>query len=166
MQIAFTLTATVLVLGMAAAMALRNVVRCVLALTVGFFALAALYLELGAQFVGFAQVLVYIGAVAILVVFVIMMTHSQSAFTGRAPAEWLPGAAIAAAVFAMLAWCVLHGRVLSGSFATPQPTVAGIGQTLVRSYVLPLEITALLLTAAMLGAVVLALNAKQERASQ
>ena len=49
-----------------AAMTLRNLVHCALALAVTFLGLAAIYLQLNAQFVGFAQVLVYVGAVAIL----------------------------------------------------------------------------------------------------
>jgi len=56
---------------------MRNLVHCALMLTVTFAGLAAFYLQLDAQFVGFAQVLVYIGAVAILVVFAILLTRSS-----------------------------------------------------------------------------------------
>ena len=57
--------------------ALKNTVHCALALTVAFAGLALLYLELDAQFAGFAQILVYIGAVAILVVFAILLTRGS-----------------------------------------------------------------------------------------
>src|SRR6266404_321818 len=65
--------------GAGAAMSLRNLVHCALALTVAFAGLAALYLQLDAQFVGFAQILVYIGAVAILIVFAILLTGGGEA---------------------------------------------------------------------------------------
>ena len=61
-----------------AAMSLRNLVHCALMLTVTFAGLAAFYLQLGAQFVGFAQILIYIGAVAILIVFAILLTAAAS----------------------------------------------------------------------------------------
>src|SRR5216110_977453 len=63
--------------GAVAAMSLRNLVHCALALTVAFAGLAALYLQLDAQFVGFAQILVYIGAVAILIVFALLLTRGS-----------------------------------------------------------------------------------------
>src|SRR5436309_15420563 len=82
-----------------AAMTLRNLVHCALALTVTFAGLAAFYLQLDAQFVGFAQVLVYIGAVAILIVFALLLTRGsepprQSVFSGA----WAGGLGVAAVV--------------------------------------------------------------------
>jgi NADH-quinone oxidoreductase subunit J len=62
--------------GAVAAMSLRNPVHCALSLVVTFVGLAGLYLGLGAQFLGLAQVLVYVGAVAILLVFVMLLTRS------------------------------------------------------------------------------------------
>jgi len=56
MTVSFLILATLTIAGMAAAMGLRNLVHCVLALTLGFAGLAALYLQLGAQFVGFTQI--------------------------------------------------------------------------------------------------------------
>ena len=74
-SIAFLLTAILTVLGALAAALLKNLVHCALSLTVTFAGLALLYLQLGAQFAGFSQILVYIGAVAILVVFAILLTR-------------------------------------------------------------------------------------------
>src|SRR6266576_1845986 len=94
--------------GAVAAMSLRNLVHCALALTVSFAGLAAAYLQLGAQFVGFTQILVYIGAVAILIVFAILLTRGseppqQSIVSGR----WLMGVAVAALTFVSLMVTVL-----------------------------------------------------------
>ena len=96
----FTILA-VMTLGSAiAAMCLRNLVHCALALTGAFVGLAVLYLQLNAQFVGFAQVLVYVGAVAILLVFAILLTE------GGGPQQqpiwsssWFGGLGAAAVVF-------------------------------------------------------------------
>jgi NADH-quinone oxidoreductase subunit J len=85
MTISFLLLAAITIIGTAAAMSLKNLVHCVLALTLGLVGLAALYLELGAQFVGFTQILVYVGAVAILAAFAIMMTRSAEPTEYPAP---------------------------------------------------------------------------------
>jgi NADH-quinone oxidoreductase subunit J len=158
MTITFLILAAVTIAGMAAAMGLRNLIHCVLALTLGFVGLAALYLQLNAQFVGFTQILVYIGGVAILAVFAIMTTQSAEpvAHPGSA-AYWITGSAVAAGVFAVLAWAICgsgtHARALPAQIDVPAQQ---IGFALMRSYVLPLEIMGLLLTVALIGAVVVA----------
>jgi len=141
-------------------MSLRNPVHCVVGLTVGFLGLAALYLQLGAQFVGLTQVLVYIGAVAILIIFAIMMTRSsESAEQQTFSRSWVAGVVIAVAVFAVLGWAIHFGaQTLPTQTATPDLPVQQIGDALLHRFVLPLEIIALLLTAALIGAGVLALQ--------
>jgi NADH-quinone oxidoreductase subunit J len=163
MTFAFYLFATLTVAGGLAAVLLKNTVHCALALTVAFAGLALLFLDLDAQFAGFAQILVYIGAVAILVVFAILLTRgSETPKEGVFSRSSFAGLAIAAAVFAVLAWAVIGSmRVLPHEAATPVVTVAQIGQALIGRYVLPLEIVALLLTAAMIGAVIVAMDEKE-----
>ena len=73
----FAIIAVLTLASAVAAMSLRNLVHCALALTVTFAGLAAFYLQLDAQFVGFAQILVYVGAVAILIVFAILLTRGS-----------------------------------------------------------------------------------------
>jgi NADH:ubiquinone oxidoreductase subunit 6 (subunit J) len=164
MGTAFAIIAALTVVSAVAAMSLRNLVHCALALTVTFAGLAALYLQLGAQFVGFAQILVYIGAVAILIVFAILLTR------GGGPANqpvvssaWLVGIAVAVLVFGSLTVMIL----LSGGVAPPtapkldvaaEVAVQNIGSKLMTDYVLPLEVIALLLTAALIGAVIIAMR--------
>src|ERR1043165_1983674 len=156
----FAIIAVVTLVSAIATMTLRNLVHCALALTVAFAGLAALYLQLSAQFVGFAQILVYIGAVAILIVFAILLTSGSeptgaSIFSG----SWLIGGAVALCVFGVLGGVMLS----SGSLGkkpppAPQVTVRQIGDQLMTRYVLPLEVLGLLLTAALIGAVVIALR--------
>ena len=116
MTATFLILASLTVAGTAAAMGLRNAVHCVLALTVGFAGVAALYLQLDAQFVGFTQIMVYVGAVAILAVFAIMMTHSPGP-RSRPPTRptGSPGSVVAAAVFAVLAWAIAPAQHVHAS---------------------------------------------------
>ena len=162
MSLPFILIAIVTLLAASAAMSLRNLVHCALALAVAFAGLAALYLNLDAQFVGFAQILVYVGAVAILIVFAILLTRS-----GETPNEavlapgWGYGIFISTIVFGALGWCVLNSKALPSSGAqsvAPVATVKDIGTVLMNQYVLTLEVIGLLLTAAMIGAVIIALR--------
>lgn len=165
----FYLLAAVTVAGGLATVLLKNLVHCALAVTVSFLGLALLFLSLDAQFAGFVQILVYIGAVAILIVFAILLTR-EAEVTESVPARsvysetWLTGMVIAAAVFAVLGWAVLQSvRALPDQAAVPAVSVHDIGTVLVGRYVLPLEIVALLLTAATIGAVIVAMHEKESK---
>ncbi len=162
MNAVFYILAIVTVAGALAAVTLRNTVHCALALTAAFAGLALLFLQLDAQFAGFAQILVYIGAVAILVVFAILLTRgAETPKEGVFSRTWLLGLVIAAAVFSLLAWAVVHSlSALPHETVAPSVNVAQIGAALMSRYVLPLEIVALLLTAAMIGAIIVAMHEK------
>ena len=173
MTVSFFILAALTIAGTVAAMSLRNLVHCLLALTLGFAGLAALYLQLGAQFVGFTQILVYVGAVAILAMFAIMMTQragavAQPVFTPSRMPGWIAGGMIASAVFAVLAWAIHSSAALPKTLppqALPSQADAGvraIGNALMHRFVLPLEIMGLLLTAALIGAVLVAMQEQQE----
>src|SRR5262245_36825792 len=150
MTIAFAIIAIVTIAAAVAAMTFRNLVHCALAVAVAFAGLAALYLQLNAQFVGFAQILVYVGAVAILVVFAILLTRcgeasQQSVFAG----SWFAGIVVAMAVLGVLVWAINKSAATQHKVpAAAQPTVKQIGDALMTKFVLPLEVIALLLTAA------------------
>jgi NADH-quinone oxidoreductase subunit J len=159
MTLSFLFLAAITIVGTAAAMSLRNLVHCVLSLTLGLVGLALLYLNLGAQFVGFTQVLVYVGAVAILAVFAIMMTRGTEPTEHRESSFRVSGALIALAVFAVIAWAVFSGtKMLPASAPQPEVSVNQIGVALMHSYVLPLEVVGVLLTAALVGAAVIAMD--------
>jgi NADH-quinone oxidoreductase subunit J len=159
----FAIIAVLILASAVAAMSLRNLVHCALMLMVTFAGLAAAYLHLGAQFVGFAQVLVYIGAVAILIVFAILFTRGgepprQSIFSGT----WVVGVAIAVAAFGLLSTVILSSRAVPREAPpSPGPTVRQLGEQLMTKYVLPLEVIGLLLTAALIGAVIIAMHEKE-----
>lgn len=163
----FLILAILTLAGAVASMTLRRLVHCALALTVAFAGLAALYLNLGAEFAGLAQLLVYVGAIAILIVFAILLTRGgdDTAEPVFSPSG-LAGAVIALAVFAVLAWAVESSSIAHPSTipAAPSALMRSIGLALMQQYVVPLEIIALMLTAAMIGAVILALREKRSAA--
>jgi NADH-quinone oxidoreductase subunit J len=166
MSFVFWVVAALTIAGGLAAVLLKNLVHCALSLTAAFAGLALLFLQLDAQFAGFAQILVYIGAVAILIVFAILLTRSsETPVEGVFSRTWLAGLAVAAAVFAVLGWAVLQAAPgLPKPGPAPAVTVQQIGEALMGRYVLPLEIVALLLTAALLGAVIVAMHEKKDEA--
>jgi NADH-quinone oxidoreductase subunit J len=158
--IAFAIIAALTVVSAVAAMSLRNLVHCALCLAVTLAGIAALYLQLGAAFVGWAQILVYIGAVAILVVFAILLTRSSEGTSQPIMSSyWGVGVAIAVLVFGVLAKAIFSST-LAGQLPPDKadPTVREIGNQLMTRYVLPLEVIGLLLTAAAIGAVIIAMK--------
>jgi NADH-quinone oxidoreductase subunit J len=163
MTITFAIIAAVTIAAAVAAMSLRNLVHCALAVAVSFAGLAAAYLQLNAQFVGFAQILVYVGAVAILVVFAILLTRgSESSPQSLVSAGWMTGIAVTVAVLGVLLYAISKSFVLQQApSAQSEITVRQIGDALMHKFVLPLEVVGLLLTAALIGAVIIAM--KEER---
>jgi NADH-quinone oxidoreductase subunit J len=164
MILIFTIIALVTLAGAVLAMSLRNLVHCALCLMLAFGGLAAIFLQLDAQFVGLAQILVYIGAVAILIVFAILLTRGgEPPQQPSVTSSWLMGAGVAVLTFGSLAAAMLSSLVTPGA-ANPKPNVAAdvavkrIGEKLMTDYVLPLEVVALLLTAALIGAVIIAMH--------
>lgn len=165
MGISFAIISIVTIAAAVAAMSLRNLIHCALALVIAFAGLAAAYLQLSAQFVGFAQILVYIGAVSILIVFAILLTRS-----GENPDEkifsksWAAGIAVVLAVLGVLVWAISNSRAIKRDLPRdPEVTVQKIGDALMNRFVLPLEVIGLLLTAALIGAVIIAMRDGEER---
>jgi NADH-quinone oxidoreductase subunit J len=160
MSAGFYVIAILIVGSAVAAMSLRNLVHCALSLAVTFAGLALAYLQLQAQFVGFAQVLVYVGAVAILIVFAILLTRGgDSEKEAILSPGWVWGLGIAALVFVVAGGAVVSSKLLpTVQRATPAATVKQIGDQLMTQYILPLEVIGLLLTAALIGAVIIAMR--------
>ena len=160
MNLVFAIIAALTIAAAVAAMSLRNLVHCALALALAFAGIAAAYLQLGAQFVGFTQLLVYVGAVAILVVFAILLTRgSESPQHSVLSAGWLAGVGVTIAVLGVLVYAISKSFVIQSAAPTqPGVTVRQIGEALMNKFVLPLEVVGLLLTAALIGAVIIAMK--------
>jgi NADH-quinone oxidoreductase subunit J len=142
-----------------AAATLPNLMHAAFCLVVALLGLASFFFLLGAEFVGLALVFIYIGAVAVLVVFTILLTRRDS--KEHHGLNW-SGVLIAFAVFAGLTWAVL--KTTSLSIVPPHFrafTVKQIGLALMTDYVWPLQCVGLLLTAALIGALVLVIEEKR-----
>ena len=142
--------------GALAAACLRKLIHAALCLVLAFVGLAAFYFLLGAEFVGLVQVFVYVGAVAVLIVFTILLTRREDEETSGF--NW-GGAIVALVVFAGLLWTIL--KTSSVSVVAPAIealTIKRIGEVLMTSYVWPLQCIGLLLTAALIGALVLVME--------
>jgi NADH-quinone oxidoreductase subunit J len=156
---AFFIIAVVTLAGALAAACLRKLIHAALCLVAAFLGLAAFYFLLGAEFVGLVQVFVYVGAVAVLVVFTILLTRRED--EDVAGFNWA-GVVVALAVFGGLLWTILGTPSLSGSAPVIEPlTVKRIGEQLMTNYVWPLQCVGLLLTAALIGALVLVMEEKR-----
>jgi NADH-quinone oxidoreductase subunit J len=149
----FTLTAAL------AAATLRKLMHAALSFAVAFVGLAAFFFLLGAEFVGLVQIFVYIGAVAVLIVFTILLTRRD--VEKDRGFNW-SGVVVAVAVFGGLTWAILKTQ----SLAVTAPeisalTVRQIGEVLMTGYVWPLLCVGLLLTAALIGALILVMEEKR-----
>jgi NADH-quinone oxidoreductase subunit J len=142
-----------------AAATLPNLMHAAFCLVLALLGLASFFFLLGAEFVGLALVFIYIGAVAVLIVFTILLTRSDS--KEHLGINW-SGVLIALAVFIGLTWAIL--RTQSVSIVPPHIrvlTIKQIGQTLMTGYVWPLQCVGLLLTAALIGALVLVIEERR-----
>ena len=158
-MIAFFTIALLTLASAAVAMALRNLIHSALLLIASWAGIAAFYLWAGAEFVAFAQVLVYVGAVSMVVLFAVLLTrHSRADLTvardslPRAASGLLAGGAVLG---------VLCGAILSTPFGEipDRPsavTVRELGGQLMGAHAAALLIIGVLLTVALLGAVVIA----------
>lgn len=147
--------------------ALRNPVHSALSLAVVFISLAALYIMLNAAFIAAAQVMVYAGAILILFLFVIMLLspETEKGFNILRPQRWLVGLlglALVLELGAVGARAILPKE--TGQFTVERIAQIGdtqaIGTMLFTDFVLPFEITSLLLLVAVVGVVVLAKRTK------
>ena len=156
---AFIFIAVFTLSGALAAACLRKLIHAALCLVLAFLGLALFYFFLGAEFVGLVQVFVYVGAVAVLIVFTILLTRREEEDTGGF--NW-GGALVALAVFGGLLWTIY--RTPSTAIAAPAMeslTVKRIGELLMTNYVWPLQCVGLLLTAALIGALVLVMEERR-----
>jgi NADH-quinone oxidoreductase subunit J len=146
-----TLAAAVVVVGSG------NIVRSALSLVPAFLGITGIYILLQAEFVAGIQVLIYAGAITVLILFVIMLTEHGSGARFRQVNEQVPLGMIAAgvlagfliAVFATTPWATTTA-------ALPQYTAAQIGTTFMTSMVLVFEVTSLVLLVSLIGAIIIA----------
>src|ERR1041385_4149608 len=158
-SVAFFIIAIPMLAAALAAAIMPRLIHAALCFAAAFIGVAALYFWLGAEFVGLVQVFVYVGAVAVLIVFTILLTRREE--EDSSGFNWA-GILVGIAVFAGLVWTIL--KTSSVSVVPPAIealTVKRIGEVLMTNYVWPLQCVGLLLTAALIGALVLVMEEKR-----
>ena len=155
-DVLFAILAAVMLGSALLVVTLRDIIRCGLAMIVAFGALAGIYVLLGAPLVAAAQVLVYIGAIAVLILFAVMLTQAKNAPIRLVfQAQALP-AAIAAIVLAIMI-ALTASTTDWGSVTKLIATGTGaLARLLFSSYILPFEIVSVLLLMAVIGGIFLA----------
>jgi NADH:ubiquinone oxidoreductase subunit 6 (subunit J) len=136
---------------------LKNIFHCALFLVLSLFGVAGIYILLSAEFLAAVQVLIYVGAITILMIFAIMLTAKlYSAKIRQSNEQVIPGIIIVAAL--LVATIVTLSRTAwKLSDAAPQvESTVGIGRMLLTKYVLPFEVVSVVLLSALIGAIVIA----------
>jgi NADH-quinone oxidoreductase subunit J len=161
---AFTLAAGVMVV------TVKNIIHAALWLIASFFSVASLYLLMEAEFLAIVQVLIYVGAISILVLFAIMLTrHVTGEGVRQLYQRWWVALIVAAALFGVL----IVPTVSNYEWSTVPPAAEGqptaisssveIGTAFMREYLLPFEVASVLLLVALVGAIVIAFEERAGR---
>jgi NADH-quinone oxidoreductase subunit J len=151
--IVFWIFATITVGSAAVVVIARSLIYSAFALLFTFFGVAGLYLLLGADFLAATQLLVYVGGILILLLFGVMLTHKLYDLDLKSEVvQFLPGAIIAAGVFAVLAVTAVRTPWAVGDGRPPAPTTEEIGRMFMGPYLLPFEVASILLLVALMGA--------------
>jgi len=163
--IAFYVLAAVAVVSAFAVIAARNPVHSVLFLILTFFTAAGLFVLLGAEFLAMLLVVVYVGAVAVLFLFVVMMLDVDFVELRQGFLEYMPaGALVALALLVELGLVAGAATAADGAPIALSPAAAdvtnaeAIGRVLYTDYILVFQLAGLVLLVAMIGAIVLTLR--------
>ena len=170
--IAFYLFATLTIASAVAVIFSRNPVHSVLFLILAFFNAAGLMLLVGAEFIAMLVVIVYVGAVAVLFLFVVMMLDVDFATLRSGFTRNLPFGIIVALVLLAEIVIALFARQAGPAFASPniavaaQPNIVALGQLLYSRYLFAFELAGLILLVAMIGAIVLTHRSRRDTRPQ
>ncbi len=135
---------------------MRDIIRCGLAMIVCFLALAGIYVLMGAPLLGAAQVIVYIGAISVLILFAIMLTQTKDAPSRLVFQTQAVPAAIAAVVVAILIALAVAATDWGELTERVRLATSRMSEVLFEQFVFPFEIVSVLLLAAVIGGVFLA----------
>ncbi len=156
LAIAFWILAIVAIAGALGVVLLKNVFRAALSLILCLLAVAGLFITLSADFLAAVQILIYVGAISVLIILAIMLTRevTQGSPSGRFR---IPAFIVAVLFFAVVAYAMVNTNWQITTAPPLEPTTAALAGKLFgeKGFILPLEIASVLLLAAILGAIVL-----------
>jgi NADH-quinone oxidoreductase subunit J len=152
--VAFYVLSVLTVMSALGVVVVRNLIHAVVFLVVSFMGVAGLYITLSADFVAVTQILIYAGAVSVLILFAIVLTPRQDR-DNRETFLRLPALLLALLVAFTLGYVAIDTQWAISDREGFEETASVIGEALLDKYVLPFEIASVLLLVAMLGAIVL-----------
>jgi NADH-quinone oxidoreductase subunit J len=155
-DVLFVVFAGILLVSALLVVTMRDIIRCGLAMIVCFGALAGIYVIVGAPLVAGAQVLVYIGAISVLILFAIMLTENKSAPARLVFQTQAVPAAIASVVLGIVIVLTISATDWGAVAERVRNATEDVANALFNGYVLPFEIVSVLLLAAVIGGIFLA----------
>lgn len=136
---------------------MKNLIHSALFMILSFLGVAGLFVLLNADFLAAVQVIVYVGAISVFIIMGVMVTQRKSIKEsnpfGR---NKLTGGLVAVSIFAVIAAAVSKTKWAISTAPAPESTVKPIADLLMKDFVIPFELAALLLTMAMIGAIIIA----------
>ena len=157
---AFYVLSAVTLVAAGGVMVSRNLLHAVLFLILTFVGIAGFFVLLSADFIAMAQVIIYVGAIAVLVLFAVLLTPRAGRDNGETKFA-APGILLAVCLAAVFLF-VIHDTAWSTNEVAPALDVDLLGEALLTTWVLPFEIASVLLTAALVGAIMLARTPQEE----
>ena len=152
----FYLLAGMILISAALVVTLKNIFHCALALITVLLGLAALYFVLGAPFVGMMQLMIYVGAIMILILFAIMLTSRISDKVVSVSNRQVIPALLAVGCFLFLVLMPLSQTVLPQNPGGKFDPIFDLSYALMTTYLLPFEVISIVLLAVLVGAIALA----------
>jgi NADH:ubiquinone oxidoreductase subunit 6 (subunit J) len=164
MQVVFLILAVAAVGSALGVVTSRNIFYSALMLVACLFLVAGFYVLLEAPFLAAVQVLVYVGAIAVLIIFAVMLTERIMSRKARAWNEqWWVALLVAICLAAVLVYVVTTAVWRVSDAAPVADPVAALGQTLMSTYVLPFEVASILLLMALIGAIIISREEREEK---
>ena len=135
----------------------KNLMRSALWLILAFFGIAGFFVLLNAEFLAVTQVLIYVGAISLLIIFAIMLTRGlMDPNAPRFNDQWGVVGGFSALLFVVLAFLVTRIAWPASSGVMLPDTIRQLGQDFVGPYVVPFEVASVLLVVALIGAIIIA----------
>ncbi|MGH2632391.1 MAG: NADH-quinone oxidoreductase subunit J family protein [Tepidiformaceae bacterium] len=139
----------------------RNLLHAVLFLILAFVGIAGFFLLLSAEFIAMAQVIIYVGAIAVLLLFAILLTPRAGRDNGETKMA-LPALLLSLCLLAVFCFVIQDTAWPTITGSGPGLSAADLGEALLTTWVLPFEVASVLLTAALVGAIMLARTPQDE----
>jgi NADH-quinone oxidoreductase subunit J len=165
--ILFYAFAAILVVSAVLTVTVKNIFHAALFLALALFAVAGLYVGLGAHFLSAVQVLVYIGAVVVLAIFVINLTRNTTGSAVTLSRRWIIPSMLVSGLTACLIIIALLKAGSAGASSAPPPPAADatavLGRYLLGDYILPFELVSVLLLSALIASIVIVSRDPEDR---